>query len=342
MSATCVVNCRNTLGEGCVWDPRDESLYWTDIEQNRIYRLASDQSVTTFPMPKRAAFILPRREPGFVIGFADSVAIANPDLSQFSVLHAIEPDLPETRVNDAAVDPFGGVVFGTFDERDRKPSASLYRLAPNGELRWLLGDITISNGIAFSPDGAVMYFADTPVGLIRRFRIGPDFSDIEEVDPLASPEIAPGKPDGATVDRDGYYWNARVWGSCVVRIAPDGRLDRTIELPALGPTCVALAGAGRPRLYATSLRTRQSESELAETPLAGGLFVADVDVPGTKQLLVALCRGSLPSIVDLRRDALVRGAAGFRNDVSRRAFYEVCRVWGRPYGGAPHRKPRST
>jgi L-arabinonolactonase len=288
MSAACIVDCRNTLGEGCIWDPRDESLYWTDIEESRIYRLAPDQSVSVFPLPERAAFILPRREPGFVIGFASSVAIADPGLSQFSVLHAVEPDLPQTRVNDAAVDPFGGVVFGTFDERDRQPAANLYRLAPNGELRRLFGDITISNGIAFSPDGAIMYFADTPVGVIRRFRIGPDFLDLEEIDPLAGAEIAPGKPDGATVDRDGYYWNARVWGGCVVRIAPDGRLDRTIELPARGPTCVALAGLDHPQLYATTLRTRQSDSELAETPLAGGLFAVDVDAPGPMQALVAL------------------------------------------------------
>jgi L-arabinonolactonase len=288
MRATCLVDCRNVLGEGCVWDPRDESLYWTDIESSRIFRLGPEGSVETFTLPERAAFVLPRRDPGFVIGLASRVALADADFKTFSTVALIEPELPQTRVNDAAVDPFGGVVFGTFDERDRKPVASLYRLAPNGSLRRLEGDVTISNGLAFSPDGSIMYFADTPVGVIRRFRIGNDFSQCEEIAPLAGADIAPGKPDGAVVDEAGHYWNARVWGGCLVRIAPDGTLSGRIDLSVRGPTCVALGGRNRKRLFATTLRTRHTEEELAAMPQAGGLFAADVVVPGVPQRLSLL------------------------------------------------------
>lgn len=157
-TAQCRVDCRNTLGEGCAWDPRDGSLYWTDIQECRILRLGSDGASTTFELPERAAFILPRRGSGFVIGFASRIAVADASLSTFTTLAVIEPELPQTRVNDAAVDPSGGIVFGTFDERDRQPGASLYRIAPNGVLTCLLDGVTISNGIAFSPDGATLYF----------------------------------------------------------------------------------------------------------------------------------------------------------------------------------------
>jgi L-arabinonolactonase len=288
MIATCRVDCRNTLGEGCVWDPRDECVYWTDIEASRIFCLNPDGSVDTFPVPERVAFILPRQAPGFIIGFASRIAVADSSFETFTTIAIIEPELPQTRVNDAAVDPFGGVVFGTFDERDRKPVASLYRLAPDLELSRLEGDITISNGIAFAPDGGTMYFADTPVGVIRRLRIHGDFSRLEEIEPLAGADIAPGKPDGAVMDEEGHYWNARVWGGCLVRIAPDGRVSDLVELPTKGPTCVALGGDAGNRLFATTLRLRHSEQELAVSPQAGGLFEVPVHVAGVPQRLCSL------------------------------------------------------
>jgi L-arabinonolactonase len=276
---------RRIDASGADWDPRDASLYWTDIEESRIYRLGPAGDVATFSLPERAAFLLPRAQAGFIVGFASRIAIADNKFRSFSDLVAVEPDLPQTRVNDATADPFGGIVFGTFDERDRKPVASLYRLAPNGELRQLFGGVTISNGLAFSPDGATMYFADTPVGEIRRFKVGKDFSSFDEIAPLAGPNIAPGNPDGAVIDQDGYYWSARVWGHCLVRVAPDGRLAERIDLPVRGPTCVALGGAGGRQLFATTLRVRHSDAELAAAPQAGSLFAANVAVPGEPQTL---------------------------------------------------------
>lgn len=286
--AECRVDCRNSLGEGCVWDPRDDSLYWTDIQESRIHRLAADGTVTTFALPERAGFILPRQRPGFVIGFASRIATGDANLSTFETLALIEPGLPQTRVNDAAVDPMGGVVFGTFDERDRQPVAGLYRMSPDGALTRLLGEITISNGIAFSPDGETLYFADTPVGVIRRFHFGSGGNNLDEIEPLADAAIAPGAPDGAIVDADGCYWSARVWGGCLARVDPQGRLVDRIDLPTKGPTCVALGGSGLRELFATSLRVRHTEEELLATPQAGGLFSARVDVPGQAPRLTAI------------------------------------------------------
>lgn len=289
MDATCIVDCKNTLGEGCVWDPRDRAVYWTDIAESRIYRRDRGDAVSVFPLPERAGFILPRKEPGFVIGFASRIALCGPDFKSFETIAVIEPDLPQTRVNDAAVDPFGGVVFGTFDERDRKPVASLYRLAPDRGITRILSDFTISNGIAFSPDGEIMYFADTPEGTIRRFRVlQGEWDNLDELPALAGPDVAPGSPDGAVVDAEGFYWNARVWGGCLVRIAPDGRLDRQIDLPTKGPTCVTLGGKDRQTLFATTLRVMHSDDELRAVPTSGGLFAVQVRVPGVPQRLAAV------------------------------------------------------
>ena len=133
-----------------------------------------------------------------------------------------------------------------------------------------------------------MYFADTPVGVIRRFRLGTDFSTFTEVEPLAGADIAAGKPDGAIVDEAGNYWNARVWGGCLVRIAPDGRVSAQVKLPIKGPTCVALGGRDGKQLFATTLRLHHSEQELAAMPQAGGLFAVEVDVPGSPSRLCSI------------------------------------------------------
>ena len=273
------------MGEGCVWDPRDNCFYWTDIEESRIYRLNAGGDVNVFPLPERAAFILPRQRPGFVIGFASRIATSDAELLNFMTLRTIEPDLPQTRVNDATVDPQGGVIFGTFDERDRQPVAALYRLAPDGGLTRLFGEVTVSNGLAFSPPGDTLYFADTPVGIIRRFRAHAALSSFEEMEPLAGGDVAPGAPDGATVDSAGCYWNARVRGGCLVRLDVDGRLVERIDLPVRGPTCVALGGPGLTELFATTLRVRHTEEDLRAAPQAGGVFSAMVDVPGIPQRL---------------------------------------------------------
>ncbi|WP_168991572.1 SMP-30/gluconolactonase/LRE family protein [Paraburkholderia sp. UYCP14C] len=288
MKATCLVDARNTLGEGCVWDPRDDSLCWTDIEESRIYRLSSRQEVTSYALPERAGFILPRKEAGFIVGLASRIARVDAAFSRFETVTEVEPALAQTRVNDAAIDPFGGIVFGTFDERDRQPVASLYRLSPEGDLRQLLRDITISNGIAFSPDGEIMYFADTPVGVIRRFKVGAAFASLEELAPLADANVAPGSPDGAIVDCEGGYWSARVWGGCVVRISADGEVTDRVELPTKGPTCVALGGPDGKRLFITTLRVRHTQEELDLSPTAGGLFVADVAVPAQAPRLASV------------------------------------------------------
>jgi L-arabinonolactonase len=289
MEATCVVDCKNTLGEGCVWDPRDGCVYWTDIAESRIYRLAGDGAVTVFPLPERAGFLLPREHSGFVVGFATRIVTCDANFKTFETISLIEEGSPQTRVNDAAVDPFGGVVFGTFDERDRKPVAALYRCSPDGQISKLLSDITISNGIAFSPAGDLMYFADTAEGTIRRFGVGrSDWGELHEFSPLAGLDVADGRPDGAVADAEGSYWNARVWGGCLVRIGPDGTLQEKVQLPTKGPTCVTLGGKDGRTLFATTLRVMHSDDELRAAPLAGGLFSVQVKVPGPPQRLAAI------------------------------------------------------
>ena len=293
MQADCLVDGKNIIGECCFQDPRDQCVYWTDIESCRIYRLAQDKCVTTFVLPGRAAFVLPLVEKGFAVGFATQIAVADQDFQNFRRIVDVEPELGFTRINDGAVDPFGGIVFGTYDELPEpaeRSACSVYRLSPTGNLRRLFGKVAVSNGIDFSPDGTTMYFADTADGTIRRFQINdPEFENFVEIaNPLACRSDAPGKPDGGCVDSAGNYWSARVWGHCAVRFSADGKVNGKVDVPVKGPTCVALGGRDMKTLYVTSLRKKHTDEELATMPQAGGLFASQVDVPGITQRLCSL------------------------------------------------------
>lgn len=292
MKADLLLDCKNTLGEGCFWDPRDNCLWWTDIESSCVWRMDEKRNVKQFQLPGRAGFILPRRGEGFVIGFPNLVALSNQDLTVFTKLHDVEGDIPRTRLNDACIDPWGGIVFGTCDETanvaDRNPIGSVYRLGPNGVLETLFGGVVISNGLAFSPNGETMYFADTHDGQIRRFRVGQNFSDFREIAALATRDAAPGLPDGGTVDQDGHYWSARVWGGCLVRLDPTGKVTARIDLPTKAPTSVAIGGSSLDTIYVTTLRVQHTGEELSQVPQAGGIFSTKTETIGLEQLLCAL------------------------------------------------------
>lgn len=290
-SATLLVDGRNTIGECCFEDPRDGCLWWTDIQGCQVFSLRNESELSTFNMPDRACFVLPRENSGFVIGFPKRIVIANQELTEFETVCEIEQDLPFNRCNDADIDPEGGIVFGSMndhpDRAHRTASGVLYRMAPSGELTRIDDGIRTSNATAFSADGNTMYFADTAVGSIRRFSLVDGMSAMTETEPLADVDIAPGLPDGSAVDSEGNCWNARVWGSCVACISADGELRSIINVPVPGPTCVCFGGRDRTRLYITSLSNRRHSDDPTPPIEAGGLFVADVETPGAAQ---RLCR----------------------------------------------------
>jgi len=292
LSSRLLVDGRNALGECCFEDPRDGCLWWTDIEGKQVFRLENEKELTTYPLPDRACFLLPRESEGFVIGFPKRVVCTDQDLAEFTTLCEIERDVPHNRCNDGDVAPDGGIVFGSYNEHpdstQRGATSSFYHLSAAGDLTRILEGIRTSNGTAFSTNGTIMYLTDTPVGTIRRFAIAKGISCHTELSPLAMSDIAPGLPDGGAVDSKDNYWSARVWGNCLACISPDGDLLQTIGVPTPGPTCIALGGKDCKRLYITSLRKKRRPEDPDPPAHAGGLYVADVDTPGRPQRLSRL------------------------------------------------------
>ena len=160
----------------------------------------------------------------------------------------------------------------------RGSTGGLFRVEADGRSTQILSGVGISNTLAWSPDGDRLYFADSLKGVIWSFRFDLDDGTVTERRVFAAPNIAPGAPDGSAVDEEGCLWNARWGAGVVVRFAPDGRVDRTLEVPALQPTCVAFGGADRTTLYVTS--ARHGLEGLAPDSSDGCLFALAAGVAG--------------------------------------------------------------
>ena len=278
------LTCQNLIGESCFWDPKENCLTWTDIEGKTIWKLNQSNQSFKYNLPDRAGFILPRKKDGYIIGFPKFIAISNQKFSSFKKICDVETNIRETRINDAKVDPYGGIVFGTYnedpDKLNRKPIANLYRLAPDLSLTKLLSNITVSNGIAFSRKKNIMFFADTPTGLIQKFEYTEDFKKLTK---LKSNMIFKdlGEPDGAAMDINDNYWSARVRGKCLICIDTKSEtVIKKINLPTKTPTCLAFGGPGLETLYVTSLK-QQSIIKNSD----GNLFKIQSGTKGQKQLL---------------------------------------------------------
>jgi len=279
--AVSVAPCQNLLGEACIWSAADRCVLWTDIEARQILSLNAEGHVCRFHLPDRPAFVFPRYAGGFLVGFPKGVAIADNRFNSFDRIVEIEAELTQTRLNDATVDPWGGIVVGTYNQTNRTPLGAVYRISPSGELTRLFGGVAAANGLAFSPDGSVLYFADTAEGTIRRFSVGLNCTSVSELAPLAPPDIAPGSPDGATVDSDGGYWVTRLRGGCVVRITSDGKITDRVDLPVMAPTCATFGGDDLGTLFVTSRQVRQPAEELERFPQSGDLFGVALPFKGT-------------------------------------------------------------
>src|SRR6266446_747788 len=271
---------RNILGEGVIWDPRSGSLLWTDIERSELWTLDSCGEISVVKAPDRIASFAVRETGGLVVAFASGFAFWDPKTGRRQDIEKFEAHLPHTRLNDGGTDRQGRFLAGGFDERDGKPISSLCRLDFDLSVHTLLTDISCSNSLCFSPDGRVMYFADTPKAVIWRFRYDIDAGVPFDRQIFATFENQPGTPDGSCVDADGCLWNAQWNGRRVVRYTPNGQIDRIIEIPVRNPTCVAFGGADLEVLYITTARYRMKPDELEAEPLAGALFAMRPGVSG--------------------------------------------------------------
>jgi len=275
------VECRNILGEGVTWDHDAQRLYWLDIESSELWTFdPATRRTSTHKAAERIACFALRRRGGLLAGFASGFAFYDPETGRRQDIAKFEPNLANTRLNDGKTDRQGRFIAGGFDEVEGKPISSVVRLDPDGRMTTLFGGVSCANGTCFSPDGKTMYFADTPAATMWSFDYDVAHGTVGERRVVASFKDQPGSPDGSCVDAEGFIWNAQWNGRRVIRFAPDGRVDRVIEMPVLNPTCVTFGQAELDTLYITTARYRMTAGQLAADPESGALFAFKPGVKG--------------------------------------------------------------
>ena len=272
----CAVNAMDQLGETPLWCEREQLLWWLDIEKPKLQRLdpAAD-SHDVFPDPK-PTFLGSQAltESGGHLLAQDLELVIRDQDGALTPFAKVEEGL-DNRLNDGRVDRWGRFWVGTMDNQLHRPNGSLYRVDPDGTVKHLLGDIIVSNGIAFSPDGRRFHFTDTRRHQSFVFDMDPEDGEISGQRLFADYSATGERPDGACFDADGGLWTAFFAGGRVVRYGPDGRIDTVIPLPVTNPTCVCFGGADLKTLYITTASKFLSDVQRAAEPLAGALFAVE-------------------------------------------------------------------
>jgi L-arabinonolactonase len=281
--AELVLDCRNHHGEGIFWNPEDGRVWWTDIEGKAIWSYDPVSGASqSHAMPDRVCCFAPRKAGGLIVAFAQSVAFFDQASGEIETIAEFEPGNPNTRLNDGRTDRQGRLVVGGMNEATGAADSSVIRIDPDGAVTTLIKDVSCANSTCFSADGRTMFFADTPERTIRAYAYDPATGVPGAMRLHADLADEPGLPDGSCVDAEGGLWNAEWEGRRVVRIAPDGSIDRVIEVPTWKPTCCAFGGPKLDTLFITTSRLMSSREEIAADPLAGGLFAVKPGIRGVE------------------------------------------------------------
>jgi len=278
---TCVLDARAKLGECPVWSVRERALYWVDINAPSLNRFdpASGRN-TVIPMPASIGCFALRELGGFIVALRDGIWLAHSDGTLDRRILKAPYDPATHRFNDGRCDRRGRFFAGSMNERRDAESATLLRVDLDGTMTEALAGMTISNGLAWSPDGRTMYHADTPTHTVRAFDYDLDTGVPSRPRVFAQWQGETDRPDGGTVDSAGNYWTAFFRGGKVLQIAPSGETLAEYAIPAMCPTMCAFGGPDLKTLYVTTARQNRDDEELARLPHSGGLFAMRVTVPG--------------------------------------------------------------
>ncbi len=274
----CYAERRNVLGEGPCWDDRSGELYWVDIAAGNIEVVAGSGAVRQIRPRVAPTALSIRKETGLLVASAGEVGVLDAkDEYEKRVALAQEPN--GNRTNDGNTGADGRFWFGTMDNAEVETTGSVYALTPEWTLTRRLTGLRIPNALVTSPDGKLIYIADSALGILRAHRI-------EDNGVLSSPVASVSTahedcaPDGAAVDEEGFVWNAQWDGWRLVRYSPDLQVDRIVPLPVARPTSCAFGGPDMRTLFVTSASIGLVPAELEAQPLAGSVLAVDAGVRG--------------------------------------------------------------
>jgi sugar lactone lactonase YvrE len=268
------------LGEGPVWDEREQELLFVDILGQRVHGFCpGGRAHRSFDVGRPVGAVVLREDGGLVLAAHDAFWFAESDGSQMVPLGEFRADGQRVRFNDGKVDPSGRFLAGTLQWQESNAMGSLYMLAADGSVVTLLEEVRGSNGLAWSPDGTVLYYIDSPSLTIDAFSVELGTGRLSARRVVA--RVEGGNPDGMAIDDEGLLWVA-VWDGCRVdRINPaDGRRVAVVRVPTRNVSSVAFGGPLRDELFVTTARAGLNNNALSAEPYAGDLFTVRLGVTG--------------------------------------------------------------
>jgi sugar lactone lactonase YvrE len=283
----CIVPSGDHCGEAALWWGTRNALFWTDVNRFLVHCYnCVDGSVRSWLFDQPCvALALTQRQDALVVALGSGLILWEPEQDKRSNLPFSLVDWPDVRLNDAGVGPGGELWIGSMANNVSEDGShhsrsdcigKLYRIDGNAEVTEFRAEIGISNTVCFSPDHRYFYFGDTQRNVIWRYEY--DMINRSISDPIPFFEgFDRGLPDGSTVDEEGFLWNCRFGGGCILRVSPDGAVNDVIELPVSNPTTCAFGGPSLDTLFVTTANILLDHHER----LAGGLFAL---TPGARGL----------------------------------------------------------
>ena len=291
LDVSVVLRARSEIGESPVWSERTQELYLVDIAGQAIHvHRPSDRRHRVFTLPDQVTSVSLRERGGLLLTLHKTFAFYDPETEELEVLDDPEPERPGNRFNDARVDPQGRLWAGTMSAEDwAAATGAVYRLDPDRRIRRMIDEVRCSNGTGWSPDGRTMYHTQSFRYAIHAYDFDAETGAIDNRrDFVTLPPDGGGFPDGLTVDEEGFVWSAQPVYGRLVRYDPDGGIDTIISLPVSRGTSCTFGGPDYTTLFITSATETLTEAQLAEEPLAGGVFAC---TPGVRGLPAPLFAG---------------------------------------------------
>jgi sugar lactone lactonase YvrE len=284
-----VVPGRAELGESPVWDERRGCLWWVDIKRRVVHRhqpqrgedgwadtptadeaRRGDGADASRQLGEEVGAVALRERGGLVLAVRSGVVVLDDVAGPLRRLADLAA--PGVRFNDAKCDAAGRLWAGTLADDGRAGGGRLYRVEPDGRAEVALDRVTVSNGLDWSPDGRTLYYVDSATQRVDAIAFDPESGALGERRPLIEIALEEGIPDGLTVDAEGFIWLALFGGGAVLRIAPDGERERTVQVPVSHPTSCAFGGPDLTDLYITSAAKDLSAAQRREQPAAGAVL----------------------------------------------------------------------
>ncbi|MBB6673486.1 SMP-30/gluconolactonase/LRE family protein [Cohnella nanjingensis] len=278
-----VYDARAELGEGPVWDTRSERLFWVDILAHRVHIHDPKQplSESAIELSPYVSSVIPRLSGGIALTLQNGFYAYDSTSAELKLLAEVEASVPGNRFNDGKCDPVGRYLAGTMSMIDQPSMGTLYSLDADLTVKPLVTEVSVSNGMAWSADGGTLYYIDTPTRQVVAFDYELAAGAVSNRRIAVEIPEGQGSPDGMTIDSEGMLWVAHWGGWQVSRWDPaTGEKLLSIPVPASQVTSCAFGGPDLDKLYITTARVGLDEAKLADQPLAGGLFCAEIGVRG--------------------------------------------------------------